>query len=144
MLIIRQNKMAAHRVLNRTSASVSGSLTLSQNVGTFGAPVSFKGCLPQKRADLALGGAWEPTEDSSKIGRNQKNMHRGQRQRKHKSQLGSKEGFLEEVMVKAPDRVQDDHRRGGSHMPKFQGRVVGRHLQIRSFRARPQGPWKPE
>lgn len=28
-------------------------------------------------------------------------MHIGQR--KHKSQLGSKEGFLEEVMVKAPD-----------------------------------------
>lgn len=65
-------------------------------------------------------------------------MRRGQR--KYKSQLGSKEGFLEEEMVKAPDRVQDDHSRGRSHMPKVQEWVVGTHLQIRSFRARPQGP----
>lgn len=38
-------------------------------------------------------------------------MHRGQR--KLKSQLGSKEDFLEEVMVKAPARVLDEHRGGG-------------------------------
>lgn len=65
-------------------------------------------------------------------------MHTGQR--KHKSQLGSKEDVLEEVMVKVPDRVQDEHGMGRSHMPKVEGWVVGTHLQIRSFRARPQGP----
>lgn len=38
-------------------------------------------------------------------------MHRGQR--KHKSQLGSKEDFLEEVMVKAPGRVWMSTARAG-------------------------------
>ena len=47
-------------------------------------------------------------------------MHR--RQRKHKSQLGSKEGFLEEVMVKAPDRVKDEHGRGEATCQRPRGR----------------------
>lgn len=40
-------------------------------------------------------------------------MHRGQR--KHKSLPGSKEGFLEEVMVKASNRVLEEHGSGKPH-----------------------------
>lgn len=71
MIIIRQNRAEAHKVLNLTSASEPIMLpyTVSQNMGTFGALVSVRRCLPQKGADPVLGGGWEPTEDLSRIGR---------------------------------------------------------------------------